>query len=170
MTPAVRLRDFRPGDESSVHGWFNDERVTSGLVGTRASFTPDDAQAWVERAAEPGDDRKWAIALRDSGNAAGFVALYGLDREDGPEIAVLIGDPELWGKGIAREAERQACIYAFETVGAARIHAELKETNEASQRLHASLGFRRVGSDDASAAQAWTLEREHLEDSDGDPG
>ena len=163
MPPTVRLRDFRSGDESAVRVWFNDERVTSGPVGTRDSFTPDDARAWVEGAAVPGDDRKWAIALDDSDDAVGFVALYGPERERGPEIAVLVGDPSLWGQGIARAAERQACVYAFETLGAARIHAELKETNEASQRLHASLGFRRVGSRDASGPQAWTLEREHFE-------
>ena len=39
----VTLRDFRPGDAEAVHRWFNDERVTADLVGSRDSFTLEDA-------------------------------------------------------------------------------------------------------------------------------
>ena len=54
-------------------------------------------------------DRKWAITIDGADEPVGFVALFGLDRELGPELAVLVGDPAAWGKGVAREAERQAC-------------------------------------------------------------
>src|SRR5205085_11160736 len=63
----------------------------------------------------------------------------------GPELAVLVGDPEAWGKGVAREAERQACIQAFEAHGAHRIHAEIPATNRAAQKVVTHLGFVREG-------------------------
>lgn len=141
----VRLRDFRPGDSEAVHRWFNDERVTANLVGSRDSFSLDDAAAWVERAMDTSQDRKWAITIDDSDEAVGFVALFGLDRQLGPELAVLVGDPGAWGMGVAREAERQACIEAFETHGAHRIHAEIPATNGAAQKVVTVLGFRREG-------------------------
>ena len=75
----------------------------------------------------------------------GFVALFGLERETGPELAVLVGDPEAWGKGVAREAERQACIHAFHDHGAHRIHAEIPATNRAAQKVVTHLGFQREG-------------------------
>ena len=92
-----------------MHRWFNDPRVTADLVGGRDSFTEEDARGWVERAMDSRRDRKWAILLDGGARPVGFVALFGLDRETGPELAVLVGDPEAWGKGVAREAERQAC-------------------------------------------------------------
>ncbi|SRR5581483_2671918 len=141
----ITLRDFRPEDAPAVHRWFNDPRVTADLVGSRASFSAEDARAWVERAMDASRDRKWAIVLGGRTEPVGFVALFGLDRQTGPELAVLIGDPEAWGRGVAREAERQACIRAFEEYGAHRIHAEIPATNEAAKRVVTHLGFKREG-------------------------
>ena len=141
----VRLRDFRPDDAPAVHRWFNDERVTADLVGSRDEFTEEAARGWVERAMDTGRDRKWAVTIEGSDEAVGFVALFGLARDVGPELAVLIGDPNAWGKGVAREAERQACIHAFDDLGTHRIHAEIPATNRAAQKVVTFLGFRREG-------------------------
>ncbi len=145
MPAEVRLRDFRADDAEAVHRWFNDERVTADLVGSRDEFTLDDAQGWVGRAMDTSRDRKWAITIDGGDEAVGFVALFGLERETGPELAVLIGDPAAWGKGVAREAERQACIHAFDDYGAHRIHAEIPATNTAAQKVVTFLGFQREG-------------------------
>lgn len=141
----VTLRDFRPGDAEAVHRWFNDDRVTADLVGSRDSFSLEAAASWVERAIAAGDDRKWAITIDGADDAVGFVALFGLDRQLGPELAVLVGEPSAWGKGVAREAERQACIRAFSEHGAHRIHAEIPATNAAAQKVVTFLGFRCEG-------------------------
>jgi ribosomal-protein-alanine N-acetyltransferase len=145
MAADVTLRDFRPEDADAVHRWFNDGRVTADLVGRRDEFTPDDAKGWVERAMDTSRDRKWAISIDGSDAAVGFVALFGLGRDVGPELAVLVGEPEAWGKGVAREAERQACVHAFRELGAHRVHAEIPATNEAAQKVVTFLGFRQEG-------------------------
>ncbi len=145
MATTIELRDFRPEDAPAVHRWFNDSRVTADLVGSRDAFTLSDAAGWVERAMDTSRDRKWAILLEGSGDPVGFVALFGLARDTGPELAVLVGDPEAWGKGVAREAERQACIEAFEAFEAHRIHAEIPATNRAAQKVVTHLGFQREG-------------------------
>jgi ribosomal-protein-alanine N-acetyltransferase len=145
MPAEVTLRDFRPEDAEAVHGWFNDERVTADLVGSRDEFSLEDARGWVERAMDTSRDRKWAITIDGSDRAVGFVALFGLERETGPELAVLVGDPDAWGKGVAREAERQACIHGFDDYSAHRIHAEIPATNVAAQKVVTFLGFQREG-------------------------
>jgi RimJ/RimL family protein N-acetyltransferase len=94
---------------------------------------------------DTGRDRKWAILLDGRDEPVGFVALFGLERETGPELAVLVGDPDAWGKGVAREAERQACVHAFEDYSAHRIHAEIPATNQAAQKVVTFLGFQREG-------------------------
>ena len=143
--PSIELRDFSPDDAPAVHRWFNDERVVADLVGRRDAFTEDEARGWVERAMDQSRDRKWAIVLEGTGEAVGFVALFGLTRETGPELAVLVGDPAAWGKGVAGEAERQACIAGFREYGAHRIHAEIPATNVAAQHVVTRLGFVREG-------------------------
>lgn len=145
MPAEVALRDFRPGDAEAVRRWFNDERVTADLVGSRDGFDLEAASGWVERAMDTSRDRKWAITIDGSDDAVGFVALFGLDRDVGPELAVLVGEPSAWGKGVAREAERQACIHAFRELGAHRVHAEIPATNEAAQKVVTFLGFRQEG-------------------------
>jgi ribosomal-protein-alanine N-acetyltransferase len=145
MAARIELRDFEPGDAAAVRRWFNDPRVTADLVGHRQTFTEKDARGWVERAMDRGRDRKWAILVDGANEPVGFVALFGLEREIGPELAVLVGDPDAWGKGVAREAERQACVHAFEEHGAHRIHAEIPATNRAAQKVVTHLGFKREG-------------------------
>jgi len=145
MAAMIELRDFRPEDYAAVHRWFTDQRVTADLVGSRDSFSEDDARGWIERAMDTSRDRKWAILLDGGDEPVGFVALFGLDRDTGPELAVLVGDPEAWGKGVAREAERQACVHAFDDYGAHRIHAEIPATNRAAQKVVTFLGFQREG-------------------------
>jgi RimJ/RimL family protein N-acetyltransferase len=145
MAADVTLRDFRSGDAEAVHRWFNDKRVTADLVGSRDSFSLDDARGWVERARDTSDDRRWAITIDGSDDAVGFVALFGLRRPTGPELAVLVGEPGAWGKGVAREAERLACIQAFTELGAHRVHAEIPATNAAAQKVVTFLGFQREG-------------------------
>jgi ribosomal-protein-alanine N-acetyltransferase len=145
MAARIELRDFEPGDAAAVRRWFNDPRVTADLVGRRQTFTEKDARGWVERAMDRGHDRKWAIHVDGANEPVGFVALFGLEREIGPELAVLVGDPDAWGKGVAREAERQACVHAFEEHGAHRIHAEIPATNQAAQKVVTFLGFKREG-------------------------
>ncbi|HMC06576.1 MAG TPA: GNAT family N-acetyltransferase [Solirubrobacterales bacterium] len=145
MPGPIELRDFRPDDAPAVHRWFNDARVTADLVGNRGAFSEDDARGWVERAMDTSGDRKWSIVLDGGAEPVGFVALFGLQRETGPELAVLIGDSSAWGRGVAREAERQACVEAFRRYGAHRIHAEIPATNRAAQKVVTHLGFRREG-------------------------
>jgi RimJ/RimL family protein N-acetyltransferase len=145
MAAKIELRDFGPGDAAAVYRWFNDPRVTADLVGHRQSFGEEDARGWVERAMDRSRDRKWAIVLNGGTEPVGFVALFGLERDTGPELAVMVGDPAAWGKGVAREAERQACVHAFEEHGAHRIHAEIPATNQAAQKVVTHLGFKREG-------------------------
>ncbi len=165
MAAMVELRDFRPDDAPAVHRWFNDDQVTADLVGRREGFSLEDAKDWVERATDTSRDRKWAITIDGSDDAVGFVALFGLDRDVGPELAVLVGEPSAWGKGVARAAERQACVYAFDELGTHRVHAEIPATNEAAQKVVTSLGFRQEGllkkaiirGDEAIDNQIWGL-------------
>ena len=62
--PKVSLRPFEAGDAPAVHRWFNNEEATRTLMEQRASFSLEEAEGWVARAADQsGEDRKFAISL-----------------------------------------------------------------------------------------------------------
>jgi len=178
MAADVRLRDFSAADAPAVQRWFNDERVTADLVGSREGFDLDAAKSWVERATDTSRDRKWAITIEGADDAVGFVALFGLGRDVGPELAVLVGEPGAWGKGVAREAERQACVHAFRELGTHRVHAEIPATNQAAQKVVTFLGFRQEGllkqaiirDGEAIDNQIWGLLPEDFTGFDDGPG
>jgi ribosomal-protein-alanine N-acetyltransferase len=142
----VGLRDFRPADAHAVHRWFNTPQVIEGLVEQRESFGPEEARRWVERAAhEEGADRKWAVTVDERPEPAGFTALYGLGRQAAPELGILIGDPDLWGRGVGTEAQRLTIARAFDEHGAHRVVELILADNGAARRVVERLGFELEG-------------------------
>ena len=142
--PAVSVRRFEPGDAPAVHRWFNNSRATKSLVAQRERFTPEEAEAWVRRAMdESGEDRKYAIVVGGIEEPVGFTALYGLERETGPELGALIGD-EVRRSGVGRRAEALTIAKAFEEFGAHRVYGEIPAFNEAAKRTVTGLGWHYV--------------------------
>ena len=142
----VTLRDFRPEDAAAVHRWFNTREATEGLVEQRGAFGEEEAARWVVRAAgQEGPDRKWAVAVDDRTEAAGFTALYGLGRQAAPELGILIGDPGLWGRGVGTEAQRLTIRRAFDDFAAHRVLELILADNARARRVVERLGFELEG-------------------------
>jgi RimJ/RimL family protein N-acetyltransferase len=142
--PVVSLRAFEPADADAVHRWFNNREATKSLVVQRKSFSLEEARAWLRRAMdESGEDRKYAIVVEGHEQPVGFTALYGLEREGGPELGALIGDEARRG-GIGRRAEALTIARAFDEFGVHRVYGEIPAFNEAAKRTVKSLGWHYV--------------------------
>lgn len=142
----VELREFRPADAHAVHRWFNTPQVIEGLVEQRESFSEEEARRWVERAAtDRSPDVKWAVAVEERPEPAGFTALYGLGGQAAPELGILIGDPDLWGRGVGTEAQRLTIVKAFGEFGAHRVFELILARNSAARRVVERLGFEEEG-------------------------
>lgn len=93
------------------------------------------------------DRREDALALLVTvdDEPVGVVELDPLDVQHGvADLAVWI-HPDSWGEGYAREACALAISYSFNERRMHKVTAEAYDTNEASQALFESLGFRREG-------------------------
>ena len=142
----VSLRDFEPADAVFVHRWFNTPQAIEGLVEQRESFSEDEARSWVARAAEASEpDRKWAVCVDGRPEPVGFTALYGLGGQPAPELGILIGEPELWGKGVGTEAQRLTIRRAFDEFGAHRVLELILADNVRARKVVERLGFRLEG-------------------------
>lgn len=141
----VQLRPFEPDDAAAVHRWFNNSEATATLMEQRAEFSLQDAERWVERAADSsGEDRKYAILAAGHEEPVGFTALYGLFRQTAPELGALIGD-DVRGKGVGRRAEALTIAKAFDEFGAHRVYGRIPAFNEAAKRVVTSLGWKHEG-------------------------
>ena len=138
----VALRDFRSADAHAVHRWFNTPQVIQGLVEQRDSFSEEEARRWVERAAHgDGSDLKWAVDVDERPEPAGFTALYGVGRQAAPELGILIGDSDLWGRGVGTEAQRLTIERAFKELAAHRVFELILAENAAARHVVEKLGF-----------------------------
>ena len=144
-SPEVSLRRFEPGDAAAVHRWFNNPQATASLMEQRDSFSLQDAEGWVRRAADDsGEDRKYAIVVEGHEDPVGFTALYGLFRQTAPELGALIGD-EVRGKGVGRRAEALTIAKAFDEFGAHRVYGRIPARNEIAKKTVTSLGWKHEG-------------------------
>jgi len=142
----VSLTDFTPADAVLVQRWFNTPQALEGLVEYRDSFDEQDAREWVERALRPGGrDRKWAITVADRPSPVGFTALYGLGGQAAPELGILIGEPDAWGRGVGTEAQRLTIERAFGEFGAHRVVELILADNGRARHVVERLGFELEG-------------------------
>ena len=142
----VSLRDFEPADAVFVHRWFNTPQVIEGLVEQRAVFSEDEARDWAARAADAaGPDRKWAVTVDDRPEPVGFTALYGLGGQAAPELGILIGEPDLWGRGVGTDAQRLTIRRAFDELGAHRVLELIVADNVRARKVVERLGFKLEG-------------------------
>ena len=142
----VSLTDFTAADAVLVHRWFNTPQVIEGLVEYRESFDDEDARDWVDRAMERGGhDRKWTIALSDRSEPVGFTALYGLGRQTAPELGILVGDSEVWGRGVGTEAQKLTLERAFSEHEAPRVTQLILAENGRARYVVERLGFQLEG-------------------------
>jgi RimJ/RimL family protein N-acetyltransferase len=85
------------------------------------------------------------VTVDERPEPAGFTALYGIDLQAAPELGILIGDPDLWGRGVGTEAQRLTIRRAFDELGAHRVVELILADNKRARRVVERLGFELEG-------------------------
>ena len=96
-----------------------------------------------------GGHRRWTVRRRDDDRRVGRCGLFTVRGEAAPEA--LRGQPEIgwtfaeawWGRGYATEAARAVLGFAFRTLELPRVFSQTSDSNVASTRMMARLGFAR---------------------------
>ncbi|MDP3856971.1 MAG: GNAT family protein [Stagnimonas sp.] len=105
----------------------------------------DEALAFAQRLVDDnatGRAAVWLIREQASGQPAGTVALWRLDRaNDLGEVGYTLL-PEFWGRGYARRALAAVLDHGFGVLGLHRIEANINPDNARSRGLLERLGFR----------------------------
>ena len=147
-TARLRLREWDHEDESRFYDVMNRPEVMRHLGGMQ---TPDEWSAAYQRVVGFQRDYGhtfWIIEGRETRDLLGFC---GIKRVNAPGAGDLTGKheigwrviPEMWGKGIAKEAAIASMDLAFDRFEAPRVIATTVPANTASQGLMKRLGMER---------------------------
>jgi RimJ/RimL family protein N-acetyltransferase len=147
-TSQWRLRPINRADLTASIQWRNDPETRDMVMGYAFPVTVDMEQAWYDRAlADQGQRRaSYAIANGQTDVAAGFIHLTDINWIwRSCELGVVIGESELRGQQIGREAVRQAVRIAFDTLNLTRITVRVLGINERALKMFCAIGFREEG-------------------------
>jgi len=153
-TDRLRLREMRLSDKDVHIAMWADERVTRFIGGEPRA--PD--VSWGKFLSSAGlwpvmGFGYWVFADRATDRLIGMGGLSyfgrGIPELEGLPEAGWAFDADHWGAGYATEAMFAALGWADATLDAAEVRCIIDPGNDASERVSAKLGFRRIGDSDA---------------------
>jgi len=141
-SPHILLRAFTPNDIPQVAILCNNKRLWDNLRDLMPHpYYVKDAEVFINQTCAR-ENPQQTFAIEYKGILVGCIGLikqtdvYRLNAE----IGYWIGEP-YWNKGIATEAIKLACYYAFEYLDLIRVYAAVFDFNIASKKALEKAGF-----------------------------
>ena len=142
-TGRLLLREMTQEDYPALAAILQDPQV---MYAYEHAFSPGETQAWLDRQR----DRYalyghglWAVVLKETGRMIGQCGLTWQVWRDSTVLEVGYHlRRDCWGRGYATEAARACIRYAFEVLGAPRVHTIIRDTNLASQAVARRCGLK----------------------------
>lgn len=149
----VSLRELARDDVTVVNRWRQDRDLVDGLGAPARYISEDVDQAWFEDyLRRRGTDVRCVILVDGEPDPVGLVSLTGIDAvHRRAEIHLLVGRPDLHGRGIGTEATRQMLRHAFGDLNLHRVFLSVLAHNAAAIRVYEKSGFVREGTARESA-------------------
>lgn len=128
----------------TYHEWLNDYEVADGLL-LDPPHSMDQQMDFFDRAAKADTEVFFAIELLD-GTHIGASGIHKINQPVGTALTgSFIGPKELWGQGLAVEANRLRSKYCFEVLGLRVLYSGYVGNNAKSARMQAKVGYLECG-------------------------
>lgn len=143
----VYLRALEREDLSGNYfQWFNDQEVCRFNSHGRAPNNMEKMEAYLHRAYTDPSLAVFAVIYRENDAHVGNICLQGINLTDRcAEYAIVMGEKDYWGKGVAKEASDLLLQHGFLTLNLHRIHCGTSEDNIGMQKLAAHMGMQQEG-------------------------
>ena len=142
----VRLRAFDNSDLMRCLSFSNDYGIMRGASGAilYPSTVDDEARAMAGSTSYTSGEYQFAIETLGDGRFIGKCGFTKVNwRNRLGEIAILIGDREMQGRGYGADAVSTLCRFGFQEMNLRKIKAFVFDFNEAALRCYEKCGFRR---------------------------
>ncbi len=145
-SPNYTIRPFEKEDALLWQKWDTDPEIQAHMPELRNEAQDISTQyEYIEECENDEDGYYWSIETRDR-TTIGIVSLFEIDpHHKTVDLGIVIGDKEYWGKGVATEVVNTIKEYAFNTLGIARISAEVEEDNLPMKKVFEKTGFEQDG-------------------------
>lgn len=142
----IYLRALEPDDYLVTHRWRNDNDIQTRVGGPKYFVSLEREREWVRSTILDNERYVLGICLKENQKLIGTVNIESIDYINRScHVPILIGDKAEWSKGYGTEARMMALKFAFYERGMNRVWATILDTNEASQKMHISCGYRIEG-------------------------
>ena len=144
---SVYLRPIELSDaDGDYPSWLNDPEVCRYNSHGESLYTREMAQSYIKSVMDNPNTAVFAICLRADDRHVGNIALQQISLKNrNAELAILIGDPSVYGSGIGYEAGVLLVEYAFGTLKLHRLYCGTHAENIGMQKLALKLGMREEG-------------------------
>lgn len=143
----INLRPLLMEDiDGEYINWLNDAEVNKYNSHHVYPYTEVQAKQYISDVADQKKNLVLAIVDRETDKHIGNISLQSIDHLNrNAEYAILLGDKEYWGKGIAKEASKLILKHGFDTLNLHRIYCGTSAQNTPMQKLAAALGMKEEG-------------------------
>jgi ribosomal-protein-alanine N-acetyltransferase len=139
----AQLRPPRPDDLDTMIRWFEDIEVTRFLE-LRHPPSLEFEKEWLDKMGREAGEVYWVV--EHEGRAVGGTGIHAIDWKHGiGTTGTVIGDKEVWGRGLGREVMQLRAEYAFTQLPLRKLKSMYIDGNEASGRAQAACGYKQVG-------------------------
>ena len=126
--------------------WMNDPLVTEYLISETREYGAGELAEYIDTQNRDQNVLLLGAFLKDGERHIGNIKLRGLaGLHRRADMGIIIGDPELWGKGYATEAIRRVTEYSFTTLNLHKIEAGCLDLNTGSLQAFKNAGFKEEG-------------------------
>lgn len=107
-------------------------------------YTEDSIKEWIDFHNNRDDEALFVIC--DKGKTIGHIGLYKINKQSrNAEIGILIGSPNLHGKGYGTQSTMALTKFGFKELGLHRITALVLEENTGSCKMFEKCGYKQEG-------------------------
>ena len=139
----ISIRRFEERDIEKKVAWINDPRNNTYLH-YDLPLEVEKTRLWFQKNRDRLD--RFDAVIEADGVPVGLIGLLGIDdRNRKAEYYVALGETEMKGKGVAKEATRLLLTLAFTEMGLNKIVLYTEVENLGAQHLFEKVGFEREG-------------------------
>jgi len=121
--------------------WMNDEKVNRHLE-SGGDYTLQKLTSYL-KVLEDNPKYFWAICLKETEKHLGNIKIDPIDKNTlSGEYGIMIGDRNVWGKGIGTEASKIVIDYCFKILNLNQINLGVKKNNIKAINMYEKLGFK----------------------------
>lgn len=142
----IYLRKLKIEDaQGNYPNWLNDPEVCQYNSHGEITYTKDMAIDYINSVQNSLTSKVFAICDYLSDKHIGNISLQAISTKNkSAEFAILMGEKEFWGKGLAKEAGELLIKYGFDNLNLHSIYCGTSEANIPMQKLAKNLNMKQI--------------------------